>query len=792
MQRSTSFLILALCAVLSSCAGYRNYEEGREAMIAGDPERALAKLEQAAKASPDNKSYRDEYERTKSQVVAKLLSDADLFRGSGDLAKAEAHYRKVLRIDPNNVRATKGLALIQNATQSIADVASARIDLDAGDLDKAEATVREVLKRDPDNPGARDVSNQISERRAAQKGQQAAELKGPFSKPITLEFRDATLKSVFEVISRTAGLNFVFDRDVRSDTKINIFVRNTSLDDVVKLILTTNQLDRKMLNENSVLIYPNTPAKQKEYRELVVRSFYLANADVKQAVNLVKGMVKSQDVFIDEKLNLLVVKDTPEAMSVVEKLVRSLDLAEPEVMLELEVLEVSSNKLQQLGVQYPSTISFGNPSASTGTDTSGGTGTGTGTASAPANIRLTDSLVAFTANPPIVLNLLGQDSDAKVLANPRIRVKNREKAKVHIGSRVPVVTTTSTANVGVSSSVSYLDVGLKLDVEPNIYLRDEVAIKVGLEVSNITRTLDISGTRAYELGTRNTATVLQIRDGETQILAGLISDEDRRSANKIPGLGDIPVLGRLFSNNNDNRIKTEIVLLITPRIVRSLKWPRNAIADQPVGTDAAIGTPPLRISATSAGGLTMGPAGGPGGGISRPSLPGSLPTPQPVPGAPGQGVPSVATPMPAPGAAVPGAQAAIPAVPGQNIPGAPVPGASQDNPTGDAPALLVAAPLAAKAGTDVMVSLGLPPGTSAVSARLELTYDPTRLEPVGTSAASPGRLPVKVDGSASVRFKVIGQQGRTQVRTENIVGLDAAGNATPLQAPQAMDMTITP
>jgi general secretion pathway protein D len=116
---------------------------------------------------------------------------------------------------------------------------------------------------------------------------------------------------VFEVISRTSGLNFVFDRDVRSDTKINIFVRNTSLDEVVRLILTTNQLDRKLLNENSVLIYPNTPAKQKEYRELVVRSFYLANADVKQAVNLVKGMVKSQDVFIDEKLNLLVVKDTP-------------------------------------------------------------------------------------------------------------------------------------------------------------------------------------------------------------------------------------------------------------------------------------------------------------------------------------------------------------------------------------------------------------------------------------------------------------------------------------------------
>jgi general secretion pathway protein D len=780
MRWISRFLLAAICVHLTSCAGYRAFEEGRDAMIAGDDERSLAKMQEAVRASPNNQVYRQQYERAKELIITKLLANADLYRQSGDLAKAESYLRRVLSIDPGNERAVRNLALVQSAAQNLVDVAAARMDLDAGELDKAEGTVREVLKRDPDQPGARDVLNRISERRAAQKAGSPAEVQGPFTKPITLEFRDATLKSVFEVISRTSGLNFVFDRDVRSDTKINIFVRNTSLEDVVRLILTTNQLDRKLLNPNSVLIYPNTPAKQKEYRELVVRSFYLANADVKQAVNLVKGMVKSQDVFIDEKLNLLVVKDTPEAMTVVEKLVRSLDLAEPEVMLELEVLEVSTNKLLQLGIQYPSTISIGDPAASTG-----GTNTTTGAPTPPANIRIFGgNLVAFTANPPIVINLLGQDSDAKVLANPRVRVKNREKAKVHIGSRVPVVTTTSTANVGVSSSVSYLDVGLKLDVEPNIYLRDEVAVKLGLEVSNITRTLNISGTIAYELGTRNTATVLQIRDGETQILAGLISDEDRRSATKVPGLANIPIIGRLFSNNSDTLNKTEIVLLITPHIVRSLHWPRNAVTDQPVGTDSAIGTPPLRISATAPGGLGLSAADS-GASVRRP-VPGPLPGAQP-PGQPG--APSAAPGMPPP---VPGPQSAIPGAPGAG--GQPGQPGFQETPSGNeaAPALLVAAPLAAKSGQDVMVSLGLPPGTPAVSARLELAYDPTRLEPVGAAVSSPGRLPVKVDGSASVRFKVIGQQGRTQLRTENIVGLDAAGNATPLQSPQPMDMTITP
>jgi len=282
MRRLSTFLLLAVCALLTSCTGYRAYEAGREAMIEGDAERSLAKLEEAVKASPDNSMYREQYEREKGLVIAKSLSDADLFRSSGDLAKAEPLYRRVLRLDAGNERAKKGLLMVQTAAQNLAAVASARMDLEVGDLDKAEATLREVLKRDPDHPGAREAMNQIAERRLAQKPPQAAELKGPFTKPITLEFRDATLKSVFEVISRTSGLNFVFDRDVRSDTKINIFVRNTSLDDVVKLILTTNQLDRKLLNENSVLIYPNTPAKQKEYRELVVRSFYLANADVKR------------------------------------------------------------------------------------------------------------------------------------------------------------------------------------------------------------------------------------------------------------------------------------------------------------------------------------------------------------------------------------------------------------------------------------------------------------------------------------------------------------------------------
>jgi general secretion pathway protein D len=216
------------------------------------------------------------------------------------------------------------------------------------------------------------------------------------------------------------------------------------------------------------------------------------------------------------------------------------------------------------------------------------------------------------SNPLFLFSLKQQDGAASVLANPRIRVKNKEKARVHIGDRVPVITTTAAASGGfVSESVTYLDVGLKLEVEPLISLDDEVGIKVGLEVSNIVREVkSTSNTLTYQIGTRNAATNLRLRDGETQVLAGLISNDERRSADKVPGLGDLPVAGRLFSSTLDNNTRTEIVLLITPRLVRTLARPDAASVEFAAGTESSTGSPRL--------------------GAAPPIVP-SIPPPAPVP-----------------------------------------------------------------------------------------------------------------------------------------------------------------
>jgi general secretion pathway protein D len=353
---------------------------------------------------------------------------------------------------------------------------------------------------------------------------------------------------------------------------------------------------------------------------------------------MIRTLVKTRDIFIDEKLNMIVLKDTPNAVRLAERLIATQDLAEPEVLLEVEIIEVGYNRLLELGLRWPSSLALSlvgggsaAPAPGNATAITGGT---PGVLSLPEWIGRSSNLVRLTFTDPLfILTLRQQDGSTNVLANPRIRVKNREKAKIHIGDRVPVITTTAAAAGGfVSESVSYLDVGLKLEVEPLIYLEDEVGIKVGLEVSNIVREVrsSTSNTLTYQIGTRNAATTLRLRDGETQVLAGLISDEDRRTAFRVPGLGDIPGLGRLFSSTSDNTTKTEVMLLITPRLMRTLARPGVNSIEFAAGTEASTG---------------VAAGGGAAPSFVQPPVPLQQPQLPEIPGAPPS--PPAATPQPA-------------------------------------------------------------------------------------------------------------------------------------------------
>jgi general secretion pathway protein D len=582
-----------LCVLLSSllvfaCATNQAFIDGRTMVESGNVEEGLAQIEEAARNDPGNVEIRNYLARQRATAVQRYLAAGDNARSAGQLDQAEQAYQLALRFDPANANAKAGLEQVQKDRASAARVAEAESAMKKGDGDVAYEKAKEILAQNPAQKNAKSIVRKVEEKNIK------AELDNPklnekLRKPITMEFRDAPLRTVFELISKHTGLNFVFDRDVPPDARATVYVRDTSIEDVIRFVLVTNQLDKKVLNENTVLVYPNTPQKQQSYRELMVRSFYLANADVKQTANMVRQLVKTRDLFVDEKLNLLVIRDTPEAVRMVEKLIANQDLGEAEVMLEVEVLEVGYNRLQQLGIQWPGSLGVGLVGAA------GVPGQLTGKEAA----HITNSLVRITVPDPLVqLNAKRQDGRTNVLANPRIRVKSREKARIHIGDKVPVITTTAGATGFVSESVNYLDVGLKLEVEPQVYLEDDVGIKIALEVSNIAgQTKTGAGTTAYQVGTRNATTTLRLKDGETQVLAGLINDEDRRSANRVPGLSDLPGLGRLFSNNDDTVNKTEVVLLITPRVIRNIERPGVKLEQFNSGTEAdvggaAIGLPP--------------------------------------------------------------------------------------------------------------------------------------------------------------------------------------------------------
>lgn len=768
LARVRAVLVLIVAAVLVGCATNQAFEDGKQALIAGDQERALGLFEAASKQSPENAEYRATWFRQREIAVAKLLSQADAARSAGNRDAAAGMLERVLVLDPRNQRALFMRDQMVRGVRLDAMTNEARTMLARKDLSGAEARLRNVLEQDNTHAGARELLRQVEDARPKQTA--PAALGGMFQKQVTLEFRDTSLRNVFEAIARSTGINFVFDKDVRSDLKVTLFVRNTTVAEVMRLILVTNQLERSVLSENTVLIYPNTAAKQREYKELVTRTFFLVNAEAKQVQNLIKTVVKTKDIYIDERINLIVMKDTIDAVRLAEQLVESVDVAEPEVMLEVEVLEVSSNKMKELGIDFPDQVGYGvlTPNLQNSVSTAAGITTSTtlGGQLLQGNINLKNPgglVVPYVSNPGLILNLKAQDGAANLLANPRIRVKNKEKAKVHIGEKLPVFTTTSTANVGVSASVTYLDVGLKLDVEPLIHLEDDVDIKMTLEVSSIVKeVIGPQSSLAYQIGTRSTATSLRLKDGETQILAGLISDEERTSASRLPGLGNMPLIGKLFSSERGSNNKTEIVLLITPRIVRNLTRPANISPALAAGTEASVGTAALSVrNGAKDQGVRMSSSSGGAPSAGTFAAPARSFSPEPAEVAPSDDA---------------------------NASGAASQVELRLQSSGD---------VAPGGEAGVIVSMNAPNGTRV--ATIEMVYDPNVLTAQGTVTA-PGRAAMSLAGAdgqevrSEMRFRVApnAPAGTTSIQIGSVSALGADGNPLPVVPPSPADIVVKP
>ena len=577
MNKSRLLLSVCIVAALAACSSAQiANKEGTELIESGQYEAGLARIEEGLREDPRDTALHIALTSGRALAVTNLLTQGDMDRAQRDFASARMAYGRVLNIEPNNRRAQDALRQLEYLRSMDEKLELARGDLRRGDIYGADRQVKQILELDPKNEGALELQANI---RLVQSRNVIPypQLRTRLDRPVTLEFRDANLKTIFEVLSQVAGLNFIFDKDLRPDMKATIFVRDVRIEDAVQLLLQQNQLHQKVVNENTLLIYPDSPQKLKDYQELVMRTFYLTSIDANTALNMIKTMLKTRDVFVDERLNTLTMRDSEDAIRMAEKLLQSQDQSNPEVVLEVEVMEVARQRILDLGLQWPNTFGVINTDGS------------------PVTILdqlkgIDSSRITISPSPQAKIN--AQDNDINTLASPVIRVSNREQARIHIGQRVPIISATSvpsTQGPVITESVTYLDVGLKLEVQPIVHLNNEVAIKIALEVSNATPLEPTrQGTIPVQVDTRNAQTTLRLHDGETQILAGLVRNDHGSTGNKIPGLGDIPGLGRLFGSNKDTVGKSELVLSITPRIVRNLPYQSPSDMEFPTGTETSM------------------------------------------------------------------------------------------------------------------------------------------------------------------------------------------------------------
>lgn len=608
MSHHLRLTLLAFCLALAGCSAQRIRDEAVNQMREGRYEAAIQVLTDGVGKHPDSQMLRSALLNTKAEALSRWVTEATQLRNTGKFEQALQVLVRAQAAEPRNERIARLRQELLADQRVLRLLEMAQAQASTGRKDMAIQTLDSALRESPRHQAATAMRRQLEADLRLESGGGRSRLAE--TRPISLDFRGAPLSAVLEAITRGSGINFILDRDVRQDARTTLFLRSASVEDALDLVTGANQLARRIVDPQTVLIYPNTAEKQKEHQEQVVRVFHLANADAKATAQLLRSMLRLKDPFVDERTNMVAIRESPEIVAMAERLVTLHDAGDSEVMLEVEILEVKTSRLTELGISVPNGLTL-TPLAEA--VTSGASSVAASGGLTVRSIRGINSDRIGISVGNVSLSLRREVGDVNILANPRIRTKNREKARIVIGDRFPVVTSTTNATGFVSESINYLDVGLKLEVEPIVSPDDDVTIKLGLEVSSLVNSVRTAGgSLAYQVGTRNANTTLRLRDGETQVLAGLISNDDRSTANRIPGLGDLPIAGRLFSNQKDEYQRTELMLAITPRVIRGASRPDISQAELWVGTENA---PRLRTAPRVASASVPTPAQLPGNAV---------------------------------------------------------------------------------------------------------------------------------------------------------------------------------
>ncbi len=574
-------LAVTLSVALSGCAASDSFKRAWE----GPPKSATESLADNRAKLADNPADIEAAKniaRDEVTVARETLQRVRVKMDAGDEADALEEVQGLLAMNPSNMRAQQLKTQLEqrlHLKEELAEAAALQHDRPA----EALYRVNRILQEQPGYAQAEALRNQL-QRRDIVRHAAKPRLTDALRKPVSLNFKSQPIAQILDAISLAAGVDFVLDPDVSTSMPASIIARQTTAEDAINLLLRTNQLEKKVLDAHSLLIYPARADKEKEYRELMVRVFYLDQANATHVLAALRQISAPKNVHLDERANAVLVRDTPEVMAVVERVVAALDIAQSEVTMDVQVLEVNASDELEVGVDYPSDLRFSLLAQSE---------SGKITVGDLLNLSKGHIGVSSRNDLSAALNLLQKRGKTKVLANPKIRVRNLEKASIKIGEKVPVVTTTN-ANGVVTESVNYQDVGLILQVEPRISLSNEVSVKVSMEVSNLKGEVKTAGGGiVYPMSTRNAETVMTARDGETQVLAGLVNQQYTRSSSGLPGFSLMGWLGSLFGGQKKTDQTTEIVLLLTPHIERSMALPSASDSYFPSGTESRVTVVPM-------------------------------------------------------------------------------------------------------------------------------------------------------------------------------------------------------
>jgi type II secretory pathway component GspD/PulD (secretin) len=604
-------IVAVLAALVAGCGASRSFHRGDTAARAGDWDAAVAQYRLALQKEPDRAEYRIALERAMISASLLHLDQARIFEARGQLEDSLREYRRASEFDPPN--------------RQIA------------------SKVAEVERRIRDQQENNRPRGNIQQLRDAARQQGPPPLLNLTTTVPALRFTNASLRDILNSIGMATGINVTYDNQFQ-DRTYSVQMDNVTLEEALNQILTANQLFYKVVNQRTIMVIPDNAQKRNQYEEQVIRTFFISHADATELAQLINTIIRvgggqvQPMVAANKTANTITIRATTAVSSVIEKIIESNDNPRAEIVVDVQILEVNRSRAKQFGLDlgsYSIGAVFSPESDPRGTTTTpGATAGGTDLTPRPFNLntisRGINTADFYLAVPAAVVRFLEEDRETKLVAKPQLRGAEGQKITLNLGDRIPIPTTVFTplaqggANVNPLTSFTYQDVGVNVEMTPRVTFEDDILLELIVENSTLGGNVSVAGTSLPSIGSRRVSTRLRLREGESTLLAGLLREDERKSLKGFPTLLRVPVLKQLFAANDTSAAQTDIVMLLTPRIVRTHELTAQDVAPIYVGTQQnfGLGGPPPLIAppAGAEPAAPVAPAGGP-----QAAAPGAVP-----------------------------------------------------------------------------------------------------------------------------------------------------------------------